>query len=303
MTAQVATGTLPTIEATFTDADELPADLDAPPTVTVVADDGTARVTAAATTNADGLGRYTYVLPASATVRPDLLHCTWQGTRGGSAVQVATQAEVVGAQLFPLAQLRQMPNLGDAQTYPVERLAVARAWVDDRLRRHLGTSVTPRWRKAVGTAATMAQELPEGGEALVVADRYAHTLQAVHFDGVALSGGALAQLVLRRPGLLTTVTGVDTWPAPDDWTTVVVRYVAGAFDQCPTDLQEACLTAARARLLRRDGASGIPGNATSMTNEFGNIRLAQPSEDEPTGIPEVDSVWNAYRRDLRLAGL
>ena len=58
--------------------------------------------------------------------------------------------------------------------------------------------------------------------------------------------------------------------------------------------KNACLMIARQIVL--DQVSRIPDGATSLTNEFGNISLAQPTGRwKPTGLPVVNAILNRNR--------
>jgi hypothetical protein len=75
---------------------------------------------------------------------------------------------------------------------------------------------------------------------------------------------------------------------------VVISGTAGYSAVPPADIKRACLNIARQLIL--DSVSRIPDRALSMTNEFGNIMLAQAGGHwRPTSMPEVNAVLNRHR--------
>lgn len=249
------------LSVTFYD-DETAVDADGSVSVTITNADGSVLVDAASATKETGsTGVYTYSLNPQA----DLAHLTlaWTGSFSGSQRTVRTFAEVVGAHLFHLAELRASDSSLSSETkYPTEELSKVRDEVTDEFERITGRSFIPRYRRVD----------PQGS---LLPDVDVHKVLKV--DGKDSDVEALPSGVLSRPV-----------KAP-------VGYEYG-FAYVPADILDAALLRARARL--QDANSGIPDRATSFTHsEGGTFRLATAGQGRwQTGIPDVDAVLARYKR-------
>lgn len=263
-----------TLEITFS-----AGDADGAVTVTITRADGTALVTGAATTNEVAAGRYTYVLAPQTEL--DSLTVVWSGT-WGSPQSITTFAEIVGGQLFSLAELRAFGDkqLASTTTYPDADLRAARARITDLFEDVCQVSFIPRYRRDVLDGKW-------NGTALWLTRKRVARLISVTIDGVALSAPDLALVKVYPTGRMERQAGWLT--AAPYWQDVVVAYEHGWLSP-PADISRAAMTLARIELASTD----VTDRALSIQNEFGNIRLATPGRNFPTGVPSVDATLARY---------
>jgi hypothetical protein len=118
---------------------------------------------------------------------------------------------------------------------------------------------------------------------------YIATLTSVTVDDVA---AATTGWGLHEDGMVVRDTG--SFASNIVGRNVVVEGTAGFSVVAPAQIKNACLLVARQMVL--DQVSRIPDGATSVTNEFGNISLAQPGGLwKPTGLPQVNAILNRNR--------
>jgi hypothetical protein len=91
--------------------------------------------------------------------------------------------------------------------------------------------------------------------------------------------------VLHRSGRVDDITAA-LYPG-----VLAVSYEHGE-DEPDAELYEAGITAMRSWLMT--DSSGRASRQTLISNELGTVRLAQPGEKRPTGIPDVDAVLNRH---------
>jgi hypothetical protein len=220
---QFAVGTSATLTETFL-VDGTPTDLDAGvPTVTITRPDGTTIASGTVSNSWTGppartTGQYRFVLGGQAN--PTVLDVAWAGVIGGQSQTLHGTVEIVGRDLFGLAELRALkvgggtpfattatPLFSDAQLHD------ARAATGDELTEILGFSPVPRF----------ARDLLDGRgrSSVFVAAHKATGLLSVRIDGTAQT---LGDFVLADTGQLTWTAG--TFPATTPGN-VVVEYVAG----------------------------------------------------------------------------
>ena len=97
---------------------------------------------------------------------------------------------------------------------------------------------------------------------------------------------------LHEDGLVVRLTG--TFGSSTVGVNVDIAGTAGVTSAASAQIKNACLMIARQIVL--DQVSRIPDGATSLTNEFGNISLAQPTGRwKPTGLPVVNAILNRNR--------
>lgn len=276
---RVLRSTPATLEAVFYPAGaEAPA-ADAPVTVAVTRADGTT-VSGVGAVSTPSAGTYRATLPAQANL--DLLTATWTG----ATQTVVTEVEIVGGFYVPLAQIRAEPNLSDANVFTTAELEAALAWFESLAEDHCRTAFVPRFARETfdGTGTTGAR----------LRTSHARRLLAATIDGATVSttGWDLypdGRVDTRDAGVTFSVGRRN----------VAVSYEHG-LDRPPADLVRAALTAVRWRLLT-DASQKIPDRAISLVNEFGNVQMAVPGTDRPSGIPEVDAVLNRFRDQISWA--
>lgn len=191
---------------------------------------------------------------------------------------------------FTTAELRTLPDIGDAARYPDDRCLAAHDWIVAIIERECGTSFieTTHTERVSGT----------GDEALFLADPYVRAVSAATIDGTALTDAEVADLIVER-GAVYRPAGMR-WPATSR-ANVEVTYTASYSAVVPGDLKESAMRAARYWLVTYDAWSGTDERQTSITNDYGNINLAVASADgRPTGLPTADATITAWARRVRV---
>lgn len=199
---------------------------------------------------------------------------------------------------FALSELRAQPDLASTGTYPDSALAEARDWIEAVIERETGTSFIAR-----PVTDTLSGDTATADGRLALSRPYVLAVTAVTANGVALTSGELADLVVDGGGLLwrrSGWTGNVAWPAGR--ANISVTYSAGYTDVCPASLRLQAVRAARWWLLETYGKSGTPDRATSITNEFGNVQLSTPGPDRPVGLPGFDAELAGWVRRTALFG-
>jgi hypothetical protein len=254
-------------------------------TVGIVDADDTTVVASGTATSKSGSGSsttYSYTLPIQTAVKE--LTITW--TRADTDAALTDTVEVVGGHLFNLNDARtftvsgaQTP-LSSSVTYPDGTIAEARDRITGMFAQHCGVSFIPRYARL---------ELPgTGTRSLTVQHRRISTVLAATINGTAQTASNIEPVWNDR--VLWHKTGVWSAATSSNPRNVTVSYEHG-YQQVPSDIRRAALLL----LLREVVPSDIPDRALSLTNEFGNMRLAVPGVDYPTGIPQVDEILNRYR--------
>lgn len=263
------------LKATFEDADGVPSDLDAVPTVVVT--DAAGAVVASGNAVDAGAGVYTFALGAQADL--GILEATWTGLRATVPQVVRTGAEVAGSTYFTLAELRAQDAIGAAFTG--DRLREVQAAVEDLFEENTGVAWVRRGARAVVDG--------DGTDRLVLEHWPVRALGVLTVGGVDSLSTAVSYISgeVYLPG--TFATGHRN---------VVIEYEHG-YDRPTADLKEKALAYARYLLL--SGKSRIPDRATLMTTDFGTFNLQTAGLERPTGLPEVDAVLHAH--DQRLPGM
>lgn len=253
-------------------------DADGTVTVTVVDAAGTTVTSGDATLDTGTAGRYTFPLPPQPQVAA--LTVTWAGAWGGVSQQIDTEADIVGAHLFTLAELRDFADqaLADTATYPDSLLSQKRDEIAEFFERECHVSFIPRYRRdrLAGDGSTILW-LPKPRVSQVF---------AVSIDDVALDAASLALVDVDEDGQLHRAAG---WP----WSrnrNILVEYEHG-WRRPPAKINEAAKLLARYELVSRD----INDRAISLSNDLGTVRLSVPGQNYPTGIPTVDAALSRYQ--------
>jgi hypothetical protein len=261
-----------TLKATFY-VDEDPV-ADSPVAVTITRADGTAVVTAAATTVVGGT--YSYTLAGQAA--PQRLTATWTGASGK---QVKTYVDLAGAFFFELADLRAVDGLaGNSTLYPTAALRAARDRVETFFEDVTAEAWVPRFARETHTG--------DGGSLIVLDQVSGRSVVSVSLDGVAATDLTIFKLL---PEGLERTTGAFTSPSGGADGNVIVEYLYGA-DEPPADLWGAAMRLARHMVLGSN--SRIDERTMAMTTDFGTFQLGTASSKRPSGLPEVDAVLSRY---------
>lgn len=195
---------------------------------------------------------------------------------------------------FTLPELRALPDMGSAATYPDAAVELAAAFIVATIEREVGTSFVARTKV----------ETHDGGDYGIVLRHLVLSVTSVTENGVTVTPTPVvpyADSVLYR-----FAAGATT---PTRWASgvanIVVTYQAGysLLANIPGDIKDAALQGTRARLLSTRAAAGQNARRKSLTTEAGNFELGRAgAKDAPTGFPEVDSVICGWRDELDVLG-
>lgn len=267
---RLVTGAPLTLTATCVDGTGEPAAPTGAVTVTVTSIDGTVIATAApATVNGPECS-----VALAAAAAPDVWAAVWSDTTG---VRIATRHEVVRRRLFTVADAKvREPVLRDAGRFPDAVLADIRDEVEDECEALTGVAWSGRY--------TVEQVFPTDDTATL---RHVEPskVRTITVDGTAETPAAVAEVELRPWGGLVRPGG---WPPG----VVVVGYEHGPAD-IPADLVRAALLRFKDRAVAV--SSAVPDRATSYSMDGSVFRLSIARSDR-TGIPDVDAVYQRYRR-------
>lgn len=187
---------------------------------------------------------------------------------------------------FTTAELRALPDMGDAARFPDARLTAAHDWIVAIIERECETSFIA---KSVTETLTGT-----GGEALFLDTAYVRSVEVVTVDGVTVA----ATDVLIEDGALYRVGGLR-WPATSR-ANITITYTAGYSTEPPGDLKEAALRGARHWLLTMDAWSGVDERTTSITSDYGTTNIVVAGDNNPTGLPFVDATIRAWATRTRI---
>jgi hypothetical protein len=271
---------------------------DAAPTVTAVDATG-APVTIGVTTHPPAVtGTYLLVLPAQAALK--LIDVSLAGAISTNAVTVTQSFEVVGANLFTEAALRDFrTNDGSGLTvaagFTDEMISEQRIITGDLFEDSTGISFIPRYVRveAAGTGTNdlyLGDGLPRWstGAPLLRPGRlnYVAEIVSVTVDGIAVATAnfVVDGVVLRRTD--------DVWTLGDttDPANVIIEYVYG-LTVPPADIARAAVIHARFEIASRD----FFDRTYAIDSDIGVQRRSLPGPNHPTGVPTVDSVLARYR--------
>lgn len=278
-------GTQGTLRASFY-VDGVLTDAGAGVTVTVTRLDGTALVTAQAATLAS-TGVYEYTLTPAQTAALDLLTVVWAGTFEGVAQTVTTYAEIVGGQLFSIAQARAWDNgaMASTSTYPSAAIQQAEADIAEGFEHYCGYPFYPRIGRSIfnGNGKYYAS-VP----ALFVRNvRALETRASGGVDYTAYTVDELADLFVDPNGMMIRETlGTFTYGARN----VRATYEYG-MTQPPGEITRAALMVLRDSLV----PSNLTDRAFQLSDETGTYRLSTPGRNYPYGIPYVDAVLERHK--------
>lgn len=189
---------------------------------------------------------------------------------------------------FTLAEVRALPDVGNATTYSDSLIEAMAAEIVAIIEREVGTSFVLRSVTEVLSG--------HGRAALLLASPYVDAVTALSVGGVAVD----VSTVYATDGLLRYTSGAA-------WTTgtrnVSVTYTAGYSSAPPADIKQAALWGTRARLLEHAQGALVHDRATSISNDAGGTTsFVLAGEDRPTGYPKVDAAILGWRSRLRLPG-
>lgn len=281
--SRILVGAPATLTVTFYDGGETAVD-PGTVTVTITRADGTAVVTAAATSGTGAAAR-TYALAAQTQLNN--LTAVWTASVGGRVV--TTRHEIVGGFYADLADIRALEGLSNVTKYPTALLDQVRRQAEDRF----------EWATRVAWVPRFARETLDGNnrsDVLLTWPR-PRTLLSVTTDGAAVTD--LTTFKFYTYGVLERTNGV--WFLADVYgggQNVIVEYTHG-YDRPPEDIRWAFFTYVRYLLFETQ--SRIPDRASAFTTPDGTFQLVTAGFQRPTGLPDVDAILNA--RSHRVPGV
>ena len=280
--ALIARNSAETLSVTFYSGETATDEDSQSVTLGIVNEAGTTVVAAGPAATRTATGVYGYTLAG----QDDLsrLTITWSGTFGSNAMEFISQTEIVGGFYTSPAEVRSLDSLsGEASAYPTADLVSAITWATEVIDNYCGTSFVYRYHRDVldGT----------DNDSIKLSELFPQTILAGSIDGTALTATQISNLNKYTDGVLRLKD--DTWTFTPPGGQVIVDYEAGASKTPAPDIAWAARTLARFYALELKNR--IPSNAISITNEFGNVSLAQPGMNKPTPLPDVNTVLNRHR--------
>ncbi len=264
------------IDGTLTDADA---------GVTIGIDDeaGTEIVASGTATTNDSTGVYSYLLAPQTQV--NRLTVTWTGTWNGVAQSLVDYVEVTGAHLFTEVEARtaHASLLTNATVYPDSAIAEARDRISDEFAEICSQSFVPRYERETLAA--------EGGQRLNV--RWPRITSVI---SATLAGADVTATTTADPllGVLYRTSGSWTAATITNPFNVTVEYEHG-YQTPPPDIKRAALILLRHQIIPDQAGGSLADRAVTITDELGQIRLAQPGfRGASYGIPIVDQTLARY---------
>jgi hypothetical protein len=223
-------------------------------------------------------GRYTYALQPQTDVAS--LTVEWAGEWAGVAQQIETAVEIVGSQLFTVAQLRDFDDRKLASTtYSDDLLAAKRDEITDFFEQVCNVSFIRRYSRDLIAG--------EYRRTAYLMRRRPVKLLTVEINGQALTSDEITEIVLYDSG---KIERQGPFPYnPVNGRNVIVGYEYG-WPVPPARVVTAALVLARYELTTSD----IGDRTLSVSNDLGVVRLSVPGEKYPTGIPVVDAELSQY---------
>lgn len=262
----------------------------------------------AGTATKSGAGTTTkFTVSVSVADAGALTEYSLEWTRTDTSAKLVDEVGIVGAVLFTEAEARAFNVVGGINPltdppYGDQAIAEARYRIGEKLEKRIGTSLLPRYARALvsgdGTkeARLVLSEQTHGGPGF---RRRPTELLSAKVNGTALTSGELALVEADSARHKFTRYDGNTWSAATSNQpprNVVLGYSYG-YKAVPWEAHRAGLLL----LLRSIVPSDVSGRATSFSNEDGTFRLSTPDLWHPTGIPEVDEYIGAADERLLFA--
>ena len=275
------------LEVSFYSAESLTNVSTGSMTVGIVDEAGQVVTPPGTATSTSSTGIYKYALQAQTDLKR--LTATWSGTFG-TAMEFTTQHEVVGGFYATPIEIRNMDSIsGESTTFPTADLVQATTWAEAVIDDYCGTSFVYRYERDVldGTAT----------DTIKLSRMFPRKIISASIDGVALTSDEINNIALHDSGVI--VREDDIWEFTTPGKKVIIEYEAGYDKTPPPDIAWATRTLARYHLIEQ--VSRIPERALSISSEFGNIALSQPSMSKPTPLPDVNVILNRHRHRAPVA--
>ena len=279
--------TVETLKVTFYSGETATA-ADGSVTLGIVDEAGNTIVSSGTAATAVGSGVYSYTLPAQSDLK--LLTVTWNGTWSSNSQTFLTQHEVIGGFYTTPAEVRSMDSIsGETSAFPLADLVSAIQWATQVIDDFCGTSFVYRYHRDILTGTD--------DQNIKLKEMFPRTIISATIDGTALTTAEKNKIPLFDSGVIIREDSV--WDYTEAGQKVIIEYEAGVTKQPPADIAWACRTLARYHLIEQ--LSRIPERALSISSEFGNIQLAQPSMDRPTPLPDVNVILQRHRHRAPIA--
>lgn len=295
------------------DAEGQPTNADGDVLVSVVAGDGsTDIVTDATATDVDTTGLYTYVLASQTQL--DTLDVTWTCEVDGQPETTYDQVRIVGNRLVSPQDVRRDPVLSKMTATPDGRQQLTEVLdgVEDLFADALGFPATLEgtrvdfdahrgtFSESYAYGNVQAQPFTGipglgfgfGGDRLIVPSvNRPQDIYAMWVNDQSVQDDVLAQI---RPG-----PGFLVWTGGRSWPSGNYRiWLSHGFKDPPGDLRWAAKKfaayVAKTTPALGDQPRAIPERAATIMGDGGTIVFSVPSDDKPTGLPEVDAVLFRY---------
>ena len=280
--ALISRSSAETLSVTFYSAETATDEDSQSVTLGIVDATGATVVAAGTAATRSGTGVYGYTLAGQADLAS--LTITWAGTFSSNAMSFVTQTEIVGGFYTTPAEVRSLESLsGEASAYPTADLVSAITWATEVIDNYTGTSFVYRYHRDVLDGTDNAD--------LKLSNLFPQTVLSGSIAGTALTAAQIANLNKYRSGVIRLKD--DAWTYTNPGGQVIVNYEAGVSKTPAPDIAWAARTLSRFYALELKNR--IPSNAISITNEFGNVSLAQPGMNKPTPLPDVNTVLNRHR--------
>jgi len=264
------------------------------PTVAVTAADGVSVQTGSATITGSASGQTTFALNGVATL--EFLTVVWTATVGGVTRVETDHVEVVGANLFTLAEGRASDaSLSSTSAYTTAALEVARLEVELEVEQICDRTFTPQYQRVTldGTGSN-AVLLEHSGVDRSPSDvrSLRQITMAARADGTftALTAGQLAAVQVSEDMRLIRVDG-GVWT--EGLRNIVVEYEYG-LDAPAAELKRAAMVRFRSRL--NIHKTGVPDRAISYQVDGGGTYRIDLPDTYKVGIPDIDAVYSRYSR-------
>jgi hypothetical protein len=250
--------------------------------VTITRDDGIELVTAGVAVNA-GVGVASYTLTPLHTVELDVLTVAWTATVGGQSQVFTDIVEVVGGNLFTIAQARALSPLNDTTKYPTAAIVDARTMVESSLEDACGVAFVPRYDRRVFSGW--------GTSTLLLPPR-TRRIRSVSVAGVPLGAPAVSTMLLMPTGELYYPSAFGRGVA-----NLEIAFEHG-YDYPPPRVSQAALLWCKNFLVK----GPVDDRMTSIVSEDGTFALSTPGmRGAMVGIPEVDAVIQQYSMHVGVA--
>lgn len=248
-------------------------------TYTVVKADGTTLTSGTATHVASPSDYYKFDLAPQANL--NLLTITWSGVFGGLTQSQTDQVEIVGGIYCTLAELRALPGLSNATTFPDATLLELRREFEDIAERWCGVAFVPRFARETYVAVNCPILLNRPQARTVLAASSTDSAGAVTTYTTTAWRVSPVSMILTLDAVYGDVT---------------VEYEHG-LDAPPPQIARASKIYVRNRALQ--DAKSVGRDVLRQVDENGfQIQFSTPDWDagRPTGLLEVDAALNSVGR-------